>query len=819
MNNETIKTINGIANYAKSRHIAHLHTTDSSFEKNLISVNSNKLVNFGSCSYLGLEFERSLKKGAINAIENFGTQFSSSRAYMALGLYEQLEFKLDKIFQGHTVVTPTTTLGHIAAIPILIGKNDLVIMDHQVHNSVQTAVGLIKNNGSKVELLRHNRMDLLEKKIKDSYSKYDKIWYLADGIYSMYGDKTPIEEIYALLNKYRKFNFYVDDAHAMSCFGERGQGYVLENRIIHERMVVATSLNKAFASGGGVLIFPNQNLANLVKNCGGPLITSGPMQPGALGAANAAAEIHLSNDIIKYQAELKEKIKYTHLLLQKCGLPNLAEEDSPIFFIGVGLPKVGYNLVDRLVKEGHYLNLGIFPAVPIKNTGVRFTITRLHTFEQIENMVSDMAKHYHLAIQEEGFSIDQVYKAFKIAAPESVQIESEIRVVDHQDNLEVICHNSIIDLSKEEWDHSIGAEGMYSWEGMNVLEKSFSNNLRPEENWSFDFLTIKDKTGNVILNTFFTSGIVKDDMLAAADLSEDIEKIRLENPSFYTSKFLCIGSMVSEGNHLYLVKTSPFWKEALQIFFTKVEELQKKYDASTTIIRDLPSDDILMDDIMVDNGFFKSAMPESFSVDVSKWNPENSFLETLSKRSKKHFKQNVRRFEKFYSVRNSDPTNEELLKVYYQLYLNVHSKGLEINTFKLPYKFFQTINSNKNWDIITLNLIPDEQNGLESEKTVGVVFAYKGISSYIGGMVGIDYDFNREFGVYRQAIYQFIKSGKLAGFDKFDFGFCAGIEKKKFGAIGHKSCAYMQVKDNFKFESLLTNSFGKEVKHEAAFAH
>jgi hypothetical protein len=37
-----------------------------------------------------------------------------------------------------------------------------------------------------------------------------------------------------------------------------------------------------------------------------------------------------------------------------------------------------------MLDDGFYTNLGAFPAVPIKNTGVRFTITRLHTFEQIE---------------------------------------------------------------------------------------------------------------------------------------------------------------------------------------------------------------------------------------------------------------------------------------------------------------------------------------------------------------------------------------------------------------------------------------------------
>jgi 7-keto-8-aminopelargonate synthetase-like enzyme len=58
-------------------------------------------------------------------------------------------------------------------------------------------------------------------------------------------------------------------------------------------------------------------------------------------------------------------------------------------------------MVQRLKNLGFYINLGIFPAVPIKNTGIRFTITRLHTFKQIENMISTLAKELPVAMLEE----------------------------------------------------------------------------------------------------------------------------------------------------------------------------------------------------------------------------------------------------------------------------------------------------------------------------------------------------------------------------------------------------------------------------------
>ena len=82
------------------------------------------------------------------------------------------------------------------------------------------------------------------------------------------------------------------------------------------------------------------------------------------------------------------------MIIGKLKLPIVALNDSPIFFIGISVPKLGYELVARMKNDGYYMNIGIFPAVPIKNTGIRFTITRLHTFDQIfdENINSKKKK-------------------------------------------------------------------------------------------------------------------------------------------------------------------------------------------------------------------------------------------------------------------------------------------------------------------------------------------------------------------------------------------------------------------------------------------
>ena len=86
-----VRSVHQIVQNAAQNGIVHLSTEDAEFSSNEITLNKNTTANFGSCSYLGLEFDERLKSGAINAIERYGTQFSASRAYVSLGLYDELE--------------------------------------------------------------------------------------------------------------------------------------------------------------------------------------------------------------------------------------------------------------------------------------------------------------------------------------------------------------------------------------------------------------------------------------------------------------------------------------------------------------------------------------------------------------------------------------------------------------------------------------------------------------------------------------------------------------------------------------------------------
>ncbi|PWK23367.1 glycine C-acetyltransferase [Arcicella aurantiaca] len=387
-----VRQMQDIMSHAKSLGILHGHFSDYQLNGQTINLNGQDLHHFANCSYLGLELDQRLKNAAKDAIERYGIQFSSSRTYLESGLYEVLEDKLSQIFGNPVIVAPTTSLGHISWIPNVVHKNDAVILDHQVHRSVQNATMIAKANGTHVELLRHNRMDLLEDRIIELSAKYRKVWYMADGVYSMFGDVAPMQELYDLLNRHEQFHLYVDDAHGMSWAGKHGRGYALSNvDYYHEKMCLITSINKGFGANGSAMVFSDEIQKAMIKNAGSTLIFSGPVSPVMLTAGIASADIHLSDEIYDRQNRLTDLIKHFNQTAIALDLPLVRQDITPICYLAVGAnPLHCVEIAHGLQQDGYFVNVSSFPTVPLKNSGMRITLNTNHTEEAITGLLNSL---------------------------------------------------------------------------------------------------------------------------------------------------------------------------------------------------------------------------------------------------------------------------------------------------------------------------------------------------------------------------------------------------------------------------------------------
>ena len=359
---------------------------DDKFQGDTITLGGREVVNFGLCSYLGLGDDPRLVDAAIDAVTRYGNSYSSSIAYSALPMYGELREKLGAMLGGAAVtIAGTTTLAHLAALPVLVRRGDLVVVDALAHASLLSVLPILQSNGAIVIQAPHNDLGAVS---EYASSAEGRTWYVIDGLYSMKGDTAPAEEINQLLRTHPELWVYCDDAHGLGWSGVTGRGQFLERAGWHDRLVMAFGLAKSFGTMGGVVASRNEDLIEEITLTGGPMVFGGPVPPAILGASIASADIHLSDELPGLQGELLERIRHVNSFARSIGLPLGVTEETPLWFAEIGPTMATISTVVAMRKSGYFINGAVFPAVPRGRGGVRFTVTRYLEDHQIEGMLT-----------------------------------------------------------------------------------------------------------------------------------------------------------------------------------------------------------------------------------------------------------------------------------------------------------------------------------------------------------------------------------------------------------------------------------------------
>jgi 7-keto-8-aminopelargonate synthetase-like enzyme len=370
-----------------------------------VQVHGAPRLNFGSCSYLALEVHEQLRQGVIDAVTAYGTQFPFAKPQLECPLYGELQALLEQMTGGRVVIASSATLAHLAALPAIVGRGDAVVIDRLAHASLHQAMRHV--DGVPIEVLPHDRMDVLEARVSALEQMHERVWYVLDGVYSMSGSRSPIAELEAMLGRHPQLWLYADDAHCTSWLGRHGRGWTLDRLADRTRVVVTLSLNKAFSAGGAALVLPTEALRARVVHAGAPMMFSGPLQPPQLGAAVASARLHLTPELDRRQALLADRIAHAHALARQHGIRLASTDPTPIMFVACGPEDGMYALFHAMLERGYYLAPAVFPAVARGKAGLRLTASLHNSADELERMflaladeigaIASVAAHQQLA--------------------------------------------------------------------------------------------------------------------------------------------------------------------------------------------------------------------------------------------------------------------------------------------------------------------------------------------------------------------------------------------------------------------------------------
>ena len=330
-----------------------------------------------------------------------------------------------------------------------------------------------------------------------------------------------------------------------------------------------------------------------------------------------------------------------------------------------------------------------------------------------------------------------------------------------------------------------------------MIEEVFSQQESPEENWDFYYYTVRDSVGKVVLSTFYTSAILKDDMFSPASISAQIETERKLNPLYLTSKSVVLGSMITKGEQLFLDRDHPQWKAALGMLIDQMQETVAEQNATQLLIKEFMGEkDAELEQVFLNMGLTSLTLPSACVINNMSWTDKTEYLHRLGPKYRYDVRREILKHEHKFEVVTEKPNTEKEIQECYTLYNNVYDRSLEMNVHRLPYSFFEAMAANPEYDIIRLYLKEEDAPGTE-RTPIGVMFSFQGSEIYNALIVGLDYEFVRSHGTYKQILYRTVWRAWELGCSSIDLAFTAELVKKKVGARPVQTMAYVQLQDHF----------------------
>jgi 8-amino-7-oxononanoate synthase len=272
---------------------------------------------------------------------------------------------------------------NVGVISALCKKGDLILSDKLNHASIIDGCRL-----SKADVLIYNHCDVehLINLIEGNYKRYNNLFIITDGVFSMDGDIAPLRDLKKIADEFNAI-LIVDDAHGTGVLGD-GKGTLKHFNIKpSDNIIQIGTLSKAIGGLGGFVCGIEEVIDYLI-NTSRSFIFSTALPPHVVEGCIKAFEIIEKTDIVK---KLQKNIKIANDVFKKY---NCIKEDNltPIYpFI---FREKTMEIAEHLIKNNIFC-VGIrYPTVPKGSERIRVSINVGHKKEDFELLCEKIKEVY-----------------------------------------------------------------------------------------------------------------------------------------------------------------------------------------------------------------------------------------------------------------------------------------------------------------------------------------------------------------------------------------------------------------------------------------
>ncbi len=337
-----------------------------------------EVLNLCANNYLGLADDPRIVTAAKEALDRWGYGLASVRFICGTqDVHKQLESRISGFLGTEdTILYSSCFDANGGLFETLLSEQDAVISDELNHASIIDGIRL-----SKARRLRYRNRDMadLEAQLKACADARRRL-VATDGVFSMDGYVTPLDEICNLADRYGAM-VMVDDSHAVGFVGARGRGTPELHGVTDRVDIVTGTLGKALGGASGGYTSGRKEIIDLLRQRSRPYLFSNTVAPAVVGASLKVLDLLETSDDLR--ARLHENTAWFRERMTGLGF-DILPGDHPIVPVMIGDAARASRMADLLLEKGIYVIGFSYPVVPVGKARIRTQVSAAHSREDLQ---------------------------------------------------------------------------------------------------------------------------------------------------------------------------------------------------------------------------------------------------------------------------------------------------------------------------------------------------------------------------------------------------------------------------------------------------